>query len=76
MKLDQDPYKSMIEMAKKIKTCRKANILWWAEGSMRDSMDFVLKDDDLRLIVRLDIKDAVKKYNLDGIDIDFENKKS
>ena len=76
MKLDQDPYKSMIEVAKKNKKLVVPSILWWAEGSMRDSMDFVLKDDDLRLAVRLDIKDAVKKYNLDGIDIDFENKKA
>jgi spore germination protein len=50
--------------------------LWWAEGDMRDSMDFVLKDEDLRSAVRQDIQATVKKYNLDGIDIDFENKKA
>ena len=76
MKLDQEPYKSMIEAAKKNKKLIVPSILWWAEGDMRDSMDFVLKDEDLRAAVRQDIQTTVKKYNLDGIDIDFENKKA
>ena len=65
----------MIEAAKKNKKLIVPSILWWAEGDMRDSMDFVLKDEDLRSAVRQDIQATVKKYNLDGIDIDFENKK-
>lgn len=76
MKLDQEPYKSMIEVARKNKKLIVPSILWWAEGDMRDSMDFVLKDEDLRSAVRQDIQATVKKYNLDGIDIDFENKKA
>ncbi len=76
MKLDRDPYKSMIAAAKKNGKLVVPSILWWAEGDMRESMDFVLRDDDMRSAVIYDIKEVVKKYNLDGIDIDFENKKA
>ena len=76
MKLDKEPYKSMIDVARKNKKLIVPSILWWAEGDMRESMDFVLRDADLRSAVIYDIKDVIKKYNLDGIDIDFENKKA
>ena len=77
LKLDQDPYKSLVDVAHANKKLVVPSILWWAVGEQgRSDVDFVLKDSDLRWAIRYDILKAIKDYNLDGIDIDFENKKS
>ncbi len=77
LKLDQEPYKSLIDTAHANKKLVVPSILWWAVGDQgRSDVDFVLKDSDLRWAIRYDILKAVKDYNLDGIDIDFENKKA
>ena len=76
MKLNTGPYSEMIKKAKEQGKIIVPSILWWATGTGRDDLDFVLRDDDIRGAVIYDIKDAIKKYNLDGIDIDFENKKA
>jgi spore germination protein YaaH len=77
LKLDQDPYKSLIDTAHANKKLVVPSILWWAVGEQgRSDVDFVLKDSDLRWAIRYDILKAIKDHNLDGIDIDFENKKA
>ena len=77
MKLGFDPYMSSIKLAKENKKLVIPSILWWATDEKgRSDVDFVLKDSDLRSSIIFDIKTEIKKYNLDGIDIDFENKKA
>ena len=77
MKLDKGAFADMIRVAKENKKLVIPSILWWAQGEKsRADVDFVLKDSDLRGSIIFDIKTEIKKYNLDGIDIDFENKKA
>lgn len=77
MKMMQEPYKSMIDTAHKNGKLVIPSILWWADGEKeRGDVDFVLKDADLRGSVIFDIMTAIKNNNLDGIDIDYENKKA
>lgn len=74
MKLDTGAYADMIKIAKANGKIIVPSILWWAVGIERNNLDNVLRDDELRASLIFDIKTAVKKYELDGIDIDFENK--
>ncbi len=76
MKLSTGPYSEMIKKAKAEGKIIVPSILWWATGQGREDLDFVLRDDDIRGAVIYDIVQAIKKDNLDGIDIDFENKKA
>ena len=77
MKLDKGAFADIIRIAKENKKLVIPSILWWAQGEKsRSDVDFVLKDTDLRGSIIFDIKTEIKKYNLDGIDIDFENKKA
>ena len=74
MKLDTGAYADMIKIAKENKKIIVPSILWWATGTGRDELHSVLSEKESRLSLINDIKISVKKYNLDGIDIDFENK--
>lgn len=74
MKLDTGAYADMIKVAKENKKIIVPSILWWATGTGRDDLHSVLSEKESRLSLINDIKISVKKYNLDGIDIDFENK--
>lgn len=74
MKLDTGAYSEMIKVAKANGKLIVPSILWWAVGAERNNLDNVLRDNELRASLIFDIKAAVKKFNLDGIDIDFENK--
>ncbi len=76
MKLDTGAYADMIKVAKENEKIIIPSILWWATGTGRDDLHNVLSDKESRLSLINDIKLTVKKYNLDGIDIDFENKKA
>jgi spore germination protein YaaH len=74
MKLDTGAYAEMIKTAKANGKIIVPSILWWAIGAERNNLDEVLRNNELRASLIFDIKTAVKKYELDGIDIDFENK--
>lgn len=76
MKLGTGAYADMIKIAKANGKIIVPSILWWAIGVERDNLDNVLRDDELRASLIFDIKNTVKKFELDGIDIDFENKKA
>jgi spore germination protein YaaH len=76
MKLSTGPYSEMIKKAKAEGKIIIPSILWWATGQGREDLDFVLRDDEIRAAVIYDIAEVIKKDNLDGIDIDFENKKA
>ena len=77
MNLSGRGYKEMIAAAKENKKLIVPSILWWAQNEKsRSDLDFVLKDSSLRSAIIYDINSEIKKYNLDGIDIDFENKKA
>ena len=77
MKMGSGPYSEMIKVAKANGKLVVPSILWWATGEKgRGDVDFVLRDPDLRGALVYDILAEVDKYGLDGIDIDFENKKA
>lgn len=76
MKLGSGPYSEMIKSAHQNGKLVIPSILWWASGYVRDNVDIIMADDYMRgyLIDKIEIE--IAKYNLDGIDIDFENKKA
>lgn len=75
MKLDEGtPFDTMIKTAKANNKLVVPSILWWGDSIQRLAMEKVLADKDLRGSIIFDIKAEIKKYNFDGIDIDFENK--
>lgn len=75
MKLDEGtPFDTMIKTAKANNKLVVPSILWWGDSTQRPAMQKVLADKDLRESIIFDIKTEIKKYNFDGIDIDFENK--
>lgn len=76
MKLASGPYADMIKVAKANGKLVVPSILWWASGYERDNLDVIMKDDYLRGYLIDLILAEVKKHDLDGIDIDFENKKA
>ncbi len=75
MKLDEGTaFDTMIKTAKANNKLVVPSILWWGDSVQRPAMEKVLADKDLRGSIIFDIKAEIKKYNFDGIDIDFENK--
>lgn len=76
MKMGSGAYAEMIKVAKQNGKLAVPSILWWAVGAERDNLDIVMKDDYLRSYLIELIEKEVAKYDLDGIDIDFENKKA
>ena len=75
MKLDEGmPFDTMIKTAKANSKLVVPSILWWGDSVQRPAMQKVLADKDLRESIIFDINAEIKKYNFDGIDIDFENK--
>lgn len=71
-KMDQEAFASLIAIAK-AKGQKVYPTVLWADG---DEIGAVLKDKDLQDAILTDINFYIKKYNLDGIDIDFEGKKA
>lgn len=71
-KMNQDAFLDLISIAKSKKVKIYPSVLW-TDG---DQMESVLKDKDLQDAILSDILFYLKKYNLDGIDIDFEGKKA
>lgn len=71
-KMDQDAFAALIKIAKAKGKKVYPTVLW----TNADEMASVLKDKDLQNAILADIQYYIKKYNLDGIDIDFEGKKA
>ena len=71
-KMDQDAFASLIAISK-AKGKKIYPTVLWANG---DEIHKVLKDKDLQDAILTDINFYINKYNLDGIDIDFEGKKA
>ena len=71
-KMDQDAFASLLAIAKS-KNLKIYPTVLWANG---EEIDKVLKDKDLQDAIITDINFYIKKYDLDGIDIDFEGKKA
>lgn len=70
--LDQDAFASLVGIAKSKGQKIYPTVLW----TNADQMNSVLGDKDLQNAILADVQYYIKKYNLDGIDIDFEGKKA
>lgn len=71
-KMDQDAFNALISIAKSKGEKIYPTVLW----TNANQMDNVLSDKDLQNAILADAQYYIKKYNLDGIDIDFEGKKA
>lgn len=71
-KMSEDAFKSLIAVAHE-KGKKVYPTVLWANG---DQIDKVLADKGLQDAIYSDVMYHVIKYNLDGIDIDFEGKKA
>ncbi len=71
-KMNEDAFASLIKIAQ-AKGKKVYPTVLWANG---DQINKVLKDKDLQYAIYSDVIYHVNKYNLDGIDIDFEGKKA
>ncbi len=71
-KMDQDAFALAISISKSKGKKIYPTVLW----TNKDQMENVLKDKDLQYAILSDVEYYIKKYNLDGIDIDFEGKKA
>ena len=71
-KMNEDAFASLIEIAH-TKGKKVYPTVLWANG---EEINKVLKDRSLQDAIYADVMYNVMKYNLDGIDIDFEGKKS
>jgi len=68
------PFANMIDAARANGKLVIPSILWWGDTQNKKYMENVLSDPDLRGSLIFDIQTEIKKYNFDGIDIDFEGK--
>ena len=71
-KMSEDAFASLIAIAK-AKNIKIYPTVLWTDG---ENIDKVLKDKDLQDAILSDVLYYLNKYNLDGIDIDFEGKKA
>lgn len=71
-KMSEDTFASLIAIAKSKNKKIYPTVLWANAEEMRS----VLADKDLQGAILSDITYHLNKYNLDGIDIDFEGKKA
>jgi spore germination protein YaaH len=71
-KMNQDAFDTLIKIAQAKKIKIYPTVLW----GNAEQMSKVLADKDLQQAILSDIEYYLNKYNLDGIDIDFEGKKS
>lgn len=71
-KMGEDAFNSLIKIAQAKKIKIYPTVLW----GNADQMSKVLADKDLQEAILSDIQYNLNKYNLDGIDIDFEGKKA
>lgn len=72
MKIDEEPWTTLIAEAKK-KKIRVVPTVMWANG---DAIHRVLSNTKTRIALEDEIANLVKEKGFDGIDIDFEGKKA
>lgn len=70
LKLYQEPFSRLASTTKAKKKLLIPTILWTDQKSMENT----LHDKELRSVMITDILTEIRKYKLDGIDIDFEGK--
>lgn len=75
MKLNEEPYSSLIKISKDSGKLIVPTVLWFADSeAKRKEMHNILSATTSRVLLEDNILNEVKNNNLDGIDIDFENK--